>query len=139
MNRPTRTRWKIAGLLCMVAGVNYFQRVNISVAADPMMKTFQLTQTQMGGVFSAFLFGYTLFQIPAGMLADRFGPRSVLGWATLSWALFTLLTGMISSMAALTGASVLGALIALRFVFGVSQSPMFPAGTRAVANWFPLS
>jgi len=73
------------------------------------------------------------------MLADRFGPRSVLGWATLSWALFTLLTGMISSMAALTGASVLGALIVLRFVFGVSQSPMFPAGTRAVANWFPLS
>ena len=37
MNKPTRTRWKIAGLLCMVATVNYFQRVNISVAADPMI------------------------------------------------------------------------------------------------------
>jgi len=31
------------------------------------------------------------------------------------------------------------ALVALRFVFGISQSPMFPAGTRAVVNWFPLS
>ncbi|HEU0005044.1 MAG TPA: MFS transporter, partial [Terriglobia bacterium] len=139
MNKPTRTRWKIAGLLCMVATVNYFQRVNISVAADPMMKVFQLTQTQMGNVFSAFLFGYMLFQIPGGMLADRFGPRRVLAWATLSWGLFTFLTGMIGSLAALTGASVLAALVALRFVFGISQGPMFPAGTRAVVNWFPLS
>jgi MFS transporter, ACS family, glucarate transporter len=139
MNKPTRTRWKIAGLLCMAATVNYFQRVNISVAADPMMKVFQLTQTQMGSVFSAFLVGYMFFQVPGGMLADRFGPRRVLGWATLSWGLFTFLTGMISTLAALTGASVLVALVAVRFVFGISQGPMFPAGTRAVVNWFPLS
>jgi hypothetical protein len=125
MNKPTRTRWKIAGLLCMVATVNYFQRVNISVAADPMMKVFQLTQTQMGSVFSAFLVGYMFFQIPGGMLADRFGPRRVLGWATLSWGLFTVLTGMISTLAAMTGASVLVALVALRFVFGISTG-MFP-------------
>lgn len=123
----------------MVAMVNFFQRASISVVADPMMKAFQLTQTQMGSVFSAFVLGYTLFQIPGGMLADRFGARKVLGWAALSWGLFTFLTGMIGKLAALTGASVLGALIALRFVFGISQSPMFPAGTRAVANWFPLS
>ena len=79
MNKPTRTRWKIAGLLCMAATVNYFQRVNISVAADPMMKVFQLTQTQMGSVFSAFLVGYTFFQIPGGMLADRFRPSQGAG------------------------------------------------------------
>jgi len=139
MNNPTRIRWKIATLLCMVATLNYFQRVNISVAADPMMKAFHLTQTQMGNVFSAFLLGYTLFQIPCGMLADRFGARKVLGWAILSWGFFTFLTGMVGQLAVWTQASVLAVLIGLRFVFGISQAPMFPAGTRAVANWFPLS
>ena len=81
--------------------VNFFQRVDISVVADSMMQAFQLTQTQMGSVFSAFVLGYNLFQVPGGMLADRFGPRRVLGWATLSWGLFTFLTGMIGKLAAL--------------------------------------
>jgi ACS family glucarate transporter-like MFS transporter len=138
MDNPTRIRWKVATLLCMAAMVNYFQRVNISVVADPMMKAFHLTQTQMGNVFSAFLLGYTLFQIPGGMLADRFGARKVLGWAILSWGLFTFL-GMVGQLAVWTQVSVLAVLIALRFVFGISQAPMFPAGTRAVVNWFPLS
>ena len=74
-------RWRIGALLCTVALVNFFQRVSISVAGDSMMRAFQFSQTQMGTVFSAFVLGYTLFQVPGGMLADRFGPRLVLGWA----------------------------------------------------------
>jgi len=137
MNAPTRTRWKIACLLCAVAMVNFFQRVNISVAGDSIMKAFHLSQTQMGSVFSAFVLGYTLFQVPGGMLADRFGPRQVLGWATLSWGLFTFLTGAAGKISMLTGVSILNALIVLRFLFGLCQGPMFPASGRAVANWFP--
>ena len=139
MNAPSHTRWKIGGLLCAVAVVNFFQRANISVAAASMMKDFQLTQPQMGSVFSAFVLGYTLFQVPGGMLADRFGPRTILGWATASWALFTFLTGMIGKLSLLSGVGVLNALMVLRFVFGICEAPMFPAGTRAVANWFPFS
>jgi MFS transporter, ACS family, glucarate transporter len=139
MNAPSRTRWKIAGLLCAVAVVNFFQRVNISVAADPMMRVFHLTQTQMGNVFSAFVLGYTLFQVPGGILADRFGPRQVLGWATLSWGLFTFLTGAIGRISLLAGINVLSGLIILRFLFGICQGPMFPGSARAVANWFPIT
>ena len=139
MGIASRIRWKIGGLLCTVAVVNFFQRVNISVAGDSIMKDFHLTQTQMGTVFSAFVLGYTLFQVPGGMLADRFGPRRVLGWAIASWGIFTFLTGMIGGISLLTGLSVLNALIALRFLFGIFQAPMFPTSTRTVTNWFPLS
>jgi ACS family glucarate transporter-like MFS transporter len=139
MNAPTRIRWKIAFLLCAVAMVNFFQRVNISVAGDSIMKAFHLSQTQIGSVFSAFVLGYTLFQVPGGMLADRFGPRQVLGWATLSWGLFTFLTGASGKIALLAGVSILNVLIVLRFLFGLCQGPMFPTSARAVANWFPLT
>ena len=139
MNAPSRTRWKIACLLCAVAMVNFFQRVNISVAGDSIMKAFHLTQTQIGSVFSAFVLGYTLSQVPGGMLADRFGARQVLGWATLSWGLFTFLTGASAKISLLTGLSILNALIVLRFLFGLCEGPMFPASGRAVANWFPLT
>jgi len=132
-------RWRIGALLCTVALVNFFQRVSISVAGDSMMRAFQFSQTQMGTVFSAFVLGYTLFQVPGGMLADRFGPRLVLGWAMVSWSLFTLLTGTIGRISSLTGIGVLAALITLRFIFGIFQAPIFPTSTRAVANWFPAS
>ncbi len=138
MNIRSNIRWKIAGLLCTVAIVNFFQRVNISVAATSIMQEFHLTQIEMGSVFSAFVLGYTIFQMPGGILADRFGPRKVLGWATLSWALFTVLTGLVGEISAITGVGVLNALIMLRFTFGICQAPMFPASGRAVANWFPL-
>ena len=139
MSIASRIRWKMGGLLCTVAVVNFFQRVNISVAGDSIMKDFQLTQTQMGTVFSAFLLGYTLFQVPGGMLADRFGPRRVLGCAVATWGIFTFLSGMIGRISLLTGLSVLNALMVLRFLFGIFQAPMFPTSTRAVTNWFPLS
>ena len=119
--------------------MNYFQRVNISVAGDSIMKDFQLTQTQMGTVFSAFVLGYTLFQVPGGILADRFGPRRVLACAMATWGILTFLSGMIGEISLLTGLSVLNALIALRFLFGIFQAPMFPTSTRTVTNWFPLS
>ena len=139
MGIASRIRWKISGLLCAVALVNFFQRTSITVAGDSIMKDFHFTQTQMGTVFSAFVLGYTLFQVPGGMLADRFGPRRVLGWAMLSWGFFTFLSGMIGKISLLTGLGVLSALIALRFLFGIFQAPMFPTSTRTVANWFPSS
>ena len=139
MGIASRIRWKIGGLLCTGALVNYFQRVNISVAGDSIMKDFQLTQTQMGTVFSAFVLGYTLFQVPGGILADRFGPRRVLACAMATWGIFTFLSGMIGEISLLTGLSVLNALIALRFLFGIFQAAMFPTSTRTVTNWFPLS
>ena len=139
MGITSRIRWKIGGLLCTAAVVNYFQRVNISIAGDSIMKDFHLTQTQMGTVFSAFGLGYTLFQVPGGMLADRFGPRRVLGCAMATWCIFTFLSGMIGGISLLTGLSVLNALIALRFIFGIFQAPMFPTSTRTVTNWFPIS
>ena len=139
MGIATKIRWKIAGLLCAVALVNFFQRTSITVAGDSIMKDFHFTQTQLGSVFSAFVLGYTLFQVPGGMLADRLGPRKVLGWAMFSWCILTFLCGMIGKISLLTGLSVLNALIALRFVFGISQAPIFPTSTRTVANWFPSS
>ena len=132
-------RWRIALLLCGVALVNYFERVNVSVAADPIMKAFHLTQTQMGRVFSAFVVGYAVFQIPGGMLADRFGPRRVLAWSIAFWGVFTFVTGAAGRVALLTGAGVLGALIVTRLLLGICEGPTFPAITRAVVSWFPPS
>src|SRR6476646_7894750 len=70
---PTRTRWRMAALLFAISVVTYIDRVNISVTARQMMPALGLTDLQMGQVFSAFVFGYAVFQIPGGWLGARWG------------------------------------------------------------------
>ena len=77
-------RWKILALLTLISIITYVDRVNISITARQMMPAFGLDQVQMGYVFSAFVLGYALFQIPGGWLGDRWGSRLVLAGAIRS-------------------------------------------------------
>jgi ACS family glucarate transporter-like MFS transporter len=72
---PSRTRWAILALLFAISVITYVDRVNISVTARQMMPALGLTEVQMGEVFSAFVLGYALGQVPGGWLGDRWGPR----------------------------------------------------------------
>src|SRR5690349_12493915 len=88
----TRVRWRILILILLVSMVTYLDRINISIAAKRIMSTYQLSNAEMGRIFSAFILAYALFQVPGGWLADRFGPRIVLTVAVAWWSAFTALT-----------------------------------------------
>ncbi|OLB61303.1 MAG: hypothetical protein AUH96_12320, partial [Nitrospirae bacterium 13_2_20CM_2_61_4] len=135
---PSRTRWKILALLTLISIITYVDRVNISVAARQMMPALGLTQMQMGYVFSAFVLGYALFQIPGGWLGDRWGTRLVLAGAVVWWSLFTALTALAGTLPTATWLGVLGSLVLIRFLIGVGEAAALPNFNRAVANWFPL-
>ncbi len=70
-----RTPWRIVGLLCITATSSYICRVNVSASGVLLMSEFGLSQVAMGRVFTTFLPGYALSQVPAGALADRRGAR----------------------------------------------------------------
>ncbi len=133
--RPFRTRWVILALLLSISIITYIDRVNISVTAHQMMPAFGLTNLQMGQVFSAFVLGYALCQIPGGWLGDRWGARRVLTFAVLWWSVFTAVTAVAASlfMASLVG--ILGSLIVVRFLIGVGEAAALPNFNRVVANW----
>jgi ACS family glucarate transporter-like MFS transporter len=131
-----RKGWAWVGLLCATATASYLCRVNVSVAGALLMEELHLSQAQMGRVFSAFLLGYALFMVPGGLLADRWGTRRVLEWASWWWAAATGLQLLVGhGPLASTSAATLGALLALRFVLGVGEAPTFPAAARGVARW----
>jgi ACS family glucarate transporter-like MFS transporter len=128
--------WGLVVLLFVTAAASYLCRVNISVVGALMMRDLGFSQIDMGRLFSAFLLGYALFQVPAGAAADRWGARLVLAWAAFAWVL------VVAVMAAL-GWRILGGaaisafvvLLGLRFVLGVMESPTFPAAAQGVAQW----
>jgi ACS family glucarate transporter-like MFS transporter len=128
-----RVRWLLIFWMFAISAIAYLDRVNISIAAHSIEQEFRLDNIQMGWVFSAFVLGYAIFQAPGGRLADRFGPRNILTFGTVWWALFTALTALVP--AGFSGALV--ALLGVRFALGVGEAVVYPGSNRLVASWIP--
>ena len=136
---PSSVRWRIVALLAAFSFMSYFTRVGIAVAGEPIRRQFGLTPTEFGSVVSSLLFGYTLFMIPGGWLADRIGPKRALTMMGVGSAVFCGLTGVVGAADLAAGASaLLVLLVAVRGLLGVFTAPLYPAAGRMVAQWIPL-
>jgi MFS family permease len=121
-------RYKVLALMFTLTVITYLDRVCIAATSAAMSAELGLDRVQMGQVFSAFILGYVLFEIPGGWLADRFGARSLLTRIVLWWSVFTALTGAAWSH---------GSLLAVRFLFGCGEAGAFPGSASAISRWFP--
>jgi ACS family glucarate transporter-like MFS transporter len=135
--QPTRVRWRILFLLLLISIVTYIDRVNISVTARHMMPSLGLTNLQMGQIFSAFVFGYALFQVPGGWMGDRWGPRRILTFAVIWWSIFTALTAIAPTLHLANFIGIMGSLMVVRFLIGIGEAAALPNFNRSVANWHP--
>ncbi len=133
---PTSMNKRLVLLLMAAASVGYVCRVAVTVVAPKMMSEFGLTQTQMGTVFSAFLLGYTLFQVPSGGLADRVSARRIFLFLCSAWALLTVLTALVG-WRGLGLAMVIPELWIIRAIFGVIAAPTYPTSGRTIAITIP--
>lgn len=112
---------------CIIA---YTDRVNISVAAIAMKEHLGWSQTQKGFILAAFFVGYLLFMFVAGLLANRFGGKRVLGYSVLAWSIFTLLTPPAATLS-------IAVLIAVRIAMGIGEAGVFPATYELFGRWVP--
>ena len=130
-----RYRWVLIFWIFLVSAVAYLDRVNVSIAKRAIAGEFQLDNTHLGWVFTAFLLGYAFFQAPAGRLADRIGPRLIIMLGVIWWGIFTVLITVIPPRMA----GVLPLLITIRFCLGIGESVVYPASNSVVARWIPSS
>ena len=122
-------------MLASFTFVSYLLRTNISVAAELMMPALGLSKIDMGQIFTSFLIGYAIFQVPGGLLGDRLGPKLTLGISVLVWGICTVLTGFVARPFRSGLITAFGWLWTIRFVLGLAQATTYPVGTRAVYNW----
>ena len=59
-----------------------------------MMQDLGITQIQMGWMLSAFIWGYTIFQFPGGILAEIIGPKKTVTLSMIGSTLATILAGL---------------------------------------------
>ena len=123
--RRTNVRWKIFFLLLFMIAINYIDRASLSVAMPLIAKEFNLDATQ-GLILSSFFWTYALMQVPGGMLADRFKPRTVIAGATIGWGFFQAIAAASTSWVML---------LLTRLGLGASEAPIYPAGGKLNAIW----
>ena len=130
----TRKRFFLAFWLFVLSAISFLDRTNISIAGLQISSEYGLGNQRLGWIFSAFLIGYAGFQVPAGWLASRFGPRLVITLGVVWWGVATALTTLIPP--GIPQAVML--LIGIRFALGAGEAVIYPAANQFVARWVPV-
>ncbi len=132
---PTRVRWYVMGCITLVTILNYVDRLNFSIAGKYIQDELSLSTQTMGWVFSSFLLGYAICQVPGGWAGDKYGPRDVLTVAILVWSTFTALTGLAPDLPTTRFIGVAGSLMVVRFFVGVGEAANSPNSNKIVSSW----
>lgn len=121
-----------AALICTLAAFFYIYEFTVRTMPTAMtgelMRDFGISAAGLGVMSSMFYWGYTFMQIPAGLLCDRFGVRTIL---TVSMGLCTMGTFIFG-----LSNNIYFADIAF-LIIGVASSTAFVGALVLVARWFP--
>lgn len=118
-------------LVLMVAAavlLNYVDRGTVAVAAPLMKAELSLSATGFGIAVSAFFWIYAPIQLGIGWLVDRFSVYKLLAAGLALWALSTVATGFVGSLAGL---------VILRLLLGLGESIAFPGASKIICRHVP--
>jgi sugar phosphate permease len=102
-----RRRWVLLAAVSILFGLSMFYRSSIAVLTTELMRDVPMDMGALGLVSAAFFYTYALFQIPGGLLLDRFSPAKV-----MAVFYFSALAGVILfSIADSPGVMILGRLL----------------------------
>ncbi|WP_306317117.1 MULTISPECIES: MFS transporter [unclassified Streptomyces] len=119
----------MVGLAFAAMAINYIDRANLSVALPFMSHDLHISSGETGLILGAFFWTYSICQIPAGSLVDRFGARLTFAFAVAWWSVFTAATVLVRGA---------GSLLGMRLLLGTGEAAAFPAATKMVGDWFPV-
>ncbi len=125
MNR----KYGVLLILSVLSIITFLDRNAISLAGHRITEELGLTEYQFGWILSAFTISYGLFEIPTGLLGDRFGAKKILARVVIWWSAFTVLTGLSGGFASL---------FLIRFLFGAGEAGAYPNTAIAIRQWFPV-
>ncbi len=136
---PTRVRFSMLFLLCLLAMITYLDRAMYGSAKGDLMAAVGQPEKNFFWVLVAFQVAYAVFEIPAGWMGDRFGPRITLLRVVAWFSLFVALTAFAGTKMPGTEIIVIsyGVLVGMQFLFGIGEAGAFPNISKAIYNWFP--
>jgi ACS family glucarate transporter-like MFS transporter len=138
MARPTNIRWRVFILIALASFVAYVLRSTMSIGAPAIIEDLGISQIQFGWITSAFLWSYAICQFPGGIFGDKAGPRKALAIIAILWGIGLALTAFVPGKTVASAGTVVGLMIAVRFLNGVAHGPVFPVINVSISRWFPV-
>lgn len=126
--RIGRYRWAICALLFAATAINYVDRQMIGVLKPTISNELGWNDETYSYVIIWFQAAYALGYVSFGWVIDRLGARIGYAIAFTIWTLGHTLCGFAGSAFQFSAA---------RFVLGIGEAGNFPAGIKAVSEWFP--
>src|SRR3954468_5516051 len=123
-----KKRHGVLALLASLSVITYLDRICISVASPRMQADLGISPDRWGWVLGAFVLAYGLFEIPSGVIGDRWGQRTVLLRIVLWWSFFTSMTAFAGNFSLL---------VLTRFLFGAGEAGAYPNMSGSIRRWFP--
>jgi sugar phosphate permease len=124
----SKYRWVILLLCALCFLFTFVTRFTWPPLISVVVPALGMSMSQAGAFMSAFYLGYVVTQIPAGMLADRFGVRLILAFSLIAEGLATMSLSLIHSY---------DVGFALRIMAGLGAGAVFASCSRALVEWFP--
>ncbi len=107
---------------------SYLYRAVNAVIAPDLVRDIGLSAGELGLLTASYLFAFSMFQLPLGILLDRYGPRRVQATLVAVGGIGALIFAMAESITVLT---IARAIIGLGFAGGLMS------GFKAVVIWVP--
>lgn len=123
-----RYRWVVVALLFTAMVVNYVDRQALGLLKADLTAEFGWSETNYADLVFWFQCAYAIAYLAWGRIIDKIGARFGFGIAFAIWQVGHMATAAASSF---------GGFIASRVILGLGEGGAFPAGIKAVAEWFP--
>ena len=123
-----RYRWVIVALLFAACTINYIDRQMIAVLKPTLTKELGWSESDYGNVVFFFQLAYAVSYLAFGKIVDALGARLGYAVAVVIWTIGHMAHG-------LAGSAIQFSLA--RAGLGIGEAGNFPAGVKAVTEWFP--
>jgi ACS family hexuronate transporter-like MFS transporter len=121
-------RWIIVLLLFLATTINYVDRQIIGLLKPILEIEFSWSETDFAHIVMAFTAAYAIGLLVLGRVIDRIGTRLGYAFIICLWSVAGRFHALARSAMHFMGA---------RFGLGFGEAGNFPAGVKAISEWFP--
>jgi len=121
-------RWIIVTLLFFATTINYVDRQIIGLLKPILEIEFSWTETDFAHIVMAFTTAYAVGLLLLGRIIDKIGTKIGYSVIIIAWSIAGMLHALARNVVQFSLA---------RIGLGLGESGNFPAGMKAVSEWFP--
>lgn len=122
--------WFALAVLFLINTMNFFDRQVIASVSKPIIDEWQITDTMMGLMGTAFTLIYAVVGVPLGRMADKGSRRKILSIGVGIWSIFTAAGGVAWNY---------WSLFAARMGVGIGEASCSPAGNSLIGDLYPAN